>query len=295
VSVRPRAFKPASVFRRHQCKGRSQGVSYGETAERARSASPVTARHGLPAQQSFFKLLARCWTPELDLGVEIAGIRFQRNGSLTAATAVRRLQRNGLRIFLTSERSADATTSLASRLGVERHCGEMRLDDKIRLLRELSRNRVATVFVGDCVAGARAAQEAHLAISFGGGYSGGREPWDVALLGPSIELLPTLFVLSRDHTTRIERARHTVMAPNLLCVAGAFSFGLTGLPAVFISNFGTSIVYNNVTRSLRAVDDPVTQWRDTCWFEDAATASDWPNSRLGEGYDMEIHHDQPAA
>jgi hypothetical protein len=138
-------------------------------------------------------------------------------------------------------------------------------------------------------------QEAHLAISLGGGYSGGREPWDVALLGQSIELLPTLFVLSRDHTTRIERARHTVMAPNLLCVAGAFSFGLTGLAAVFISNFGTSVVYNNVTRSLRAVDDPVTQWRDTCWFEDAATASDWPNSRLGEGYDMEIHHDQPAA
>lgn len=139
-------------------------------------------------------------------GVEIAGIRFRRNGSLMAATAVRRLQRDGLRIFLTSERPADATAGLASRLGVERHCGEMPLDDKIRLLRDLSRNGVAAVFVGDCVAGARAALEAHLAISLGGGCSGGREPWDVALLGPSIELLPTLFALSRDHTTRIARA-----------------------------------------------------------------------------------------
>jgi hypothetical protein len=85
------------------------------------------------------------------------------------------------------------------------------------------------------------------------------------------------------------------MAPNLLCVAGAFSFGLTGLAAVFISNFGTSIVYNNVTRSLRAVHEPVTQWRDTCWFDDYATPSDWADSRLGAGYEMEMHHDLPTA
>jgi cation transport ATPase len=162
-------------------------------------------------------------------------------------------------------------------------------------LRDLGRNGVPTVFVGDCAAGAPAAQEAQLAIALGGGFSPEPQPWDIALLRPSIELLPTLFALSRDHTTRIERARHTVMAPNLLCVAGAFSFGLTGLAAVFISNFGTSIVYNNVMRSLRTVRDPVTEWRDTYWCEDAATASDWPNSRLGEGYEMEMHHDQPAA
>jgi len=47
----------------------------------------------------------------------------------------------------------------------------MHLEDKIRLLRDLGQNRVAAVFVGDCVAGARAAQEAQLAIALGGGYS----------------------------------------------------------------------------------------------------------------------------
>jgi Cu2+-exporting ATPase len=233
-------------------------------------------------------------TVEFD-GVEVADIRFRRSGSLTAATAVRQLQGDGLHVFLASERPADATAGLASRLGVERHCGEMHLDDKIRLLRDLGQNGVAVVFVGDCVTGARAAQEAPLAIALGGGYFPVREPWEVALLGPSIELLPTLFALSRDHTRRVERARHMVMAPNLLCVAGAFSFGLTGLAAVFISNFGTSIVYNNVMRSLRAVHDPVTEWRDACRFEDAATASDWPSSRIGKGYEMEMHHDQPVA
>jgi hypothetical protein len=42
------------------------------------------------------------------------------------------------------------------------------------------------------------------------------------------------------------------MAPNLLCVVGAFAFGWTGLAAVFVSNFGTSMVYGRAMRSLRA-------------------------------------------
>jgi hypothetical protein len=50
------------------------------------------------------------------------------------------------------------------------------------------------------------------------------------------------------------------MTPNLLCVAGAFSFGLTGLAAVLISNFGTSMAYNNAMRSLCTPREPVAEW-----------------------------------
>ena len=216
-------------------------------------------------------------------GVEVAGICFRRTEHLTLASAVRRLQADGLRVFLMSERAADATACLASRLGVDRYCGDMCLDDKIRLLLDLRQTGVAAVFVGDCVAGARAAREAHLAIALGGGDALGREPWDVALLEPSIGPLPILFALARDHTRRIESARHTVMAPNLLCVAGAFSFGLTGLAAVFISNFGTSIVYNNTMRSLHATHDRVTEWRDLRLSREAAAST----SRRGGGFEME--------
>jgi cation transport ATPase len=196
---------------------------------------------------------------ELD-GVEVADIRFRRNGRLKAAATVRSLQSEGLRVFLTSEGTEDATAHLASRLGVDRHCGGMRLDDKIRLLRALREIGVAAVFVGDCVAGAAAAREAHLAVALAGGDALGNGPSDVVLLGPSIVPLPVLYALARDHRRRIERARHTVMGPNLLCVAGVFSLGLSGLAAVFISNFGTSMVYNNAMRSLRTIRDPVAEW-----------------------------------
>jgi Cu2+-exporting ATPase len=233
-------------------------------------------------------------TVEFD-GVEVAGIRFQRNDRPTAAKAVRRLQRAGLRVCLISERPADAAACLGSRLGVDRHCGDMHLDDKIRLLLDLRREGVAAVFVGDCVTGAQAACEAHLAIAVSGGDALGSEPWDVALLGSSIERLPILFALAHDHTRRIARGRYAVMAPNLLCVAGAFSLGLTGLAAVFISNFGTSIAYNNAMRSLRTTHDPVTEWRDADWYGGAATEPAWPKPSFGDWFKTETHHDQPAA
>jgi Cu2+-exporting ATPase len=214
-------------------------------------------------------------------GIEVAEIRFRRNEHPTAAETVRRLQTAGLRVFLASERRADATTSLAAQLGVDRYCGDLNLDDKIRLLIDLRRDGVGVVFVGDCVTGARAARKAHLAITLAGALEFEREGWDVALLGPSIEPLPALFALAHDHTRRIERARHAVIAPNLLCVAGAFSFGLSGLAAVFISNFGTSIAYNNAVRSLRTAHDPAAEWRDAGCFAGATSVQARPQPPFG--------------
>ena len=84
-------------------------------------------------------------TVELD-GIEVAGIRFRRSGRLMAAAAVRRLQRCGLRVFLASQRSTDATADFASRLSVDGHRGGMRVDDKVELLRSLRQNGVAAAF-----------------------------------------------------------------------------------------------------------------------------------------------------
>ena len=101
-------------------------------------------------------------------GVEAASVRFRRNGRLGAAAAVRRLQRGGLRVFLASERAADAVGLLARQLGVDRHRGGMSLDSKIQVLRDLRRQQAAAAYVGDCLAEGPAAREAHLSISLGG-------------------------------------------------------------------------------------------------------------------------------
>lgn len=220
-------------------------------------------------------------------GVEAAGVRFRRNGRLEAATAVRRLQRGGLRVFLASEGPVDAVALLARQLGVDGHRGGMSLDSKIRVLRDLRQQQIAAAYVGDCAAEAPAAQEAHLSIDVGGADAAvevglGLEPSDIVLLGSSIVPLPTLIALARDSTKRMEHARYAVVAPNLLCVAGAFAFGLTGMAAVIISNFGTSMVYDRAKRSLRLVANAGSVRSDAAWDADDDTARAEPTAPPSE-------------
>jgi cation transport ATPase len=183
-------------------------------------------------------------------GVEAAGVRFRPSGILEAAEAIRRLQQDGLGVLLASEQPADAAALLAGRLGVDRHCGEMRRDDKIRLLCELRQQRIAAAYIGDAPLEASVALEARLSIALAGADGPGLEPADIVLLASSLAPLPALFALARDSARRMRRARQTALAPNLFSVAGAFVFDFTAMAAVLISNLGTSAVYNQTRRSL---------------------------------------------
>jgi cation transport ATPase len=186
---------------------------------------------------------------ELD-GVEAVGVRFRRNGIPEAAEIIQRLQRSGLRVLLASERGDNAAELFAKRLGVDRHCGEMRRDRKTRLLRELRQQRVAAAYIGDAPLEASAAGEARLSIALTGTNGAGLSPADIVLLASSLAPLPALFALARDSARRMERVRQMALAPNLFSVAGAFAFDFTALAAVVISNLATSAVYNRTKGAL---------------------------------------------
>jgi cation transport ATPase len=197
-------------------------------------------------------------------GTAIAGVRFVRNGRPEAAEVVRRLQRSGMRLFLASEQA------VAKRLGIDRYCGNMSAGDKIRLLRDLRRQSVAAAYTGDCLANAPVAREAYLSIGLAAADAAADAGWeqgssDIALLAPSIAPLPALFALARESGGRRSRVRYAVMAPNLLCVAGAFAFGFTPMAAVFLSNFGTSLAYNSAKRALSTT---APTRLDEAWYAD---------------------------
>jgi Cu2+-exporting ATPase len=189
-------------------------------------------------------------------GVEAAGARFRRNGILEAAATIQRLQRDGLRVFLASERPGNAAARFAAQLGVDRHCGDMRRDDKIRLLCELRQQRIAAIYIGDAPLEASVAREAKLSMALTGADRLGLGPADIVLLGSSLAPLPALFALARDSARRMGRARQMALAPNLFSVAGAFAFDFTAMAAVVISNLGTSAVHNQARRSLRGGERP---------------------------------------
>jgi cation transport ATPase len=192
-------------------------------------------------------------------GAEVAGVRFVRNGRLEAAAVVRRLRRDGLQIFLASKH---AGAGLAAGLGADRCSENMSADDKARLLRDLQGQPVVTAYVGDCVENALAADEAHLSIDLAGADGPEIRASDIVLLTPSISALPALRALAGDGARRMGQVRHAVLLPNLLCVAGAFALGFTPMAAVFLSNFGTSVVYGTAKRALR--ETPVSR-PDIAW------------------------------
>ena len=235
----------------HEMNGGGIAIGFGDRLLRLRG-RPVVAGAVPPPL-----------TAQVD-GMAVAGVRFARNGHPKAAEVVRRLQQGGLGVFLASERV------WAKQLGIDRYCGNMSTGDKIQFLRSLRRQSVAAAYIGDCLANAAVAREAHLSIDFATTDIAADSGWDqgtsdIAMLAPSITPLPALYALARDSLRRRKRARYAVVIPNLLCVAGALTFGLTPTAVVLISNFGTSMAYDGAKRSLR---------KAAIRFDDAGHAGD---------------------
>ncbi len=196
---------------------------------------------------------------ELD-GVEIARLRFQRTAALTAASSVRRLQSAGLRVLLTSERDESVVAPLARQLGVDQFVGNTDADSRQRLLRGLNERGVSAVHV-HAGPGLQDSDDAHLSIALAGvdeirWHDAGTNA-DIVLFGQSITSLPALVRLARDSMARLASYRRWAIVPNVASAAGAFAFGLPSLAVVFISNLGTSMVYNRARRALRlaSLDD----------------------------------------
>jgi cation transport ATPase len=209
---------------------------------------------------------------ELD-GVEVARLRFQRTVGLAAASTVRQLQRAGLRVLLISERETPAVATLARRLGVDRFVGDTDADSRHRLLQELSERGVQAVHVH---VGPRLRDpgDAHLSVALTGEDETVWRDADMVLLGQSIASLPIMGRLARDSKSRISSLQRWAIVPNLASVAGAFTLGFPGMAAVFISNFGASVIYNRARRALRQASHDDTSPPEAAWcMEDELPAN----------------------
>jgi hypothetical protein len=79
-------------------------------------------------------------------------------------------------------------------------------------------------------------------------------PAAASLLHPHVNRFADLWEIARNHEGRVLDAQKLVMIPNILCVAGAFLFGFTGLTAVMITNLGTFGLFNRSAGTLRELE-----------------------------------------
>ncbi len=198
------------------------------------------------------------------LAVEIDGtvvglVEFSPTSRLEAASAVDRVRRDSHVPFaLVSSRESTEVSGLAKSLGVEMFRGDFTSDDTAEFLAACRAKGLKTAFVGDCRLHPRAARLAHVAVSLAhdSDFNLELDPAAFLIQQPRLAPLVDLSRISRDHASRVIQAQKLILVPNLLCVAGAFLFGFTGMTAVMLSNLGTLGLYRIASDSLRGLDSP---------------------------------------
>jgi cation transport ATPase len=204
-------------------------------------------------------------------GIEVAEMRFERNGHLPAAVTVRQLRYAGLRVFLASGRPPDDAARVARQIGADASAGLLDEPAKCSLLRALHQDSVAVVHVRD---GAALPHTRDNYVSIGlASPEGIRNDADIVLLGRSIAPLPALVALSRDSMADSREDRWTVVAPNLAGLASVFTFNITGLTVVLISNLATYIAHGRARQALVEVKADPSIDAELPWFAPDANHS----------------------
>src|SRR5262249_8100742 len=157
-----------------------------------------------------------------------------------AAAALRRIRDLApVPIALVSNRSKTDVAALASLLGVDLYQAGFAPEDTARFLRDCRERGIRTAFLDHRRRQAMAAAEAHVATALGGDADADPDSAAAWLLQPRLDRFADLWEIARTHESRVLDAQKLVLVPNVLCVAGAFLFGFTGLTAVMITNLGT--------------------------------------------------------
>jgi cation transport ATPase len=191
----------------------------------------------------------------------VAGlIHFRRSARPEAASTLKRLRsKRSIQVGIISEQSDRDLARLAVLLGVDFHIGNLAPSDRIHLLKNCRERGFKVAYVGDCRHDPRIAAEAQIAISLGddGSDSLDGDSATIHLLQPRFLKLGELWDIAHIHQRRLKKAYGYTLIPNLLCVAGALTWGFTSLASVALTNLGTYGLYRRTETSIRSLEHQI--------------------------------------
>jgi Cu2+-exporting ATPase len=191
---------------------------------------------------------------EID-GTTVALIHFEQSTRFLVADALRDIRdRAGVPAVLVSGRSESDVAALASRLGLSHFVGSCSPEEESRFLRACGQRGLRTALITHASNPDTAAAVAEVTIALT--EDGNSQPRWASVIVPHRrwDALAELWGIAAAHEGRVRDAQTFVFVPNVLCVAGAFLFGFTGLAAVIITNVGTFSLYSKAVGSLRALE-----------------------------------------
>jgi cation transport ATPase len=191
---------------------------------------------------------------EID-GTAAGVIGFARSARPEAAAALARIREAARApIALVSNRAEPDVAALASLLGVDMYRSGFSAGEQARFLRACRDGGLRTALIGNGHRQGASAGIVHVAIALASDTGDCPEPAAFLLLQPRLRGIAELWEIARAHEGNVHDAQKLVLAPNVLCVAGAFLFGFSGLTSVMITNLGTFGLYNRTLGSLRELN-----------------------------------------
>jgi Cu2+-exporting ATPase len=154
----------------------------------------------------------------------------------------------------------EPTRRLAERLGMDRYFAEVLPQDKARYVEQLQAEGKTVCFVGDGINDSIALKKANVSISLRGASSIATDTAQVVFMEESLAKICTLFDLSNNLETNVQRSWYLILLPNSFCIAGVFLFGFNIWHSVFFNNVSALLSLANGMVPLRNVKSAHNKW-----------------------------------
>jgi heavy metal translocating P-type ATPase len=145
------------------------------------------------------------------------------------------------------------TRRLAEKLGMDRYFAEVLPQDKAKYVELLQSEGRTVCFIGDGINDSIALKKANVSISLRGASSIATDTAQVVFMEESLAKLTQLYDISQDLQRNINRSWALILAPNILCIGGAFFAGFGVMHSMLFNQVGAIFAVGNGLLPLREV------------------------------------------
>ncbi len=192
----------------------------------------------------------------------MVGVDDQLGGALELQAAVRPevrsiiegLRKRGIKHIAIISGDHDAPTrKLAESLGMDRYFAQVLPADKAEYVERLQKEGKKVCFVGDGINDSIALKKANVSISLRGATSIATDTAHIVFMEEGLSKLCDLRDIARDLDRNVKRSWQLILAPNGLCIAGAFTMGFGVMMSVLTNNVAALAALANGMLPLRRI------------------------------------------
>ena len=147
------------------------------------------------------------------------------------------------------------TKKLAESLGMDEYFAGVLPGDKADYVERLQKQGKKVCFVGDGINDSIALKKANVSISLRGASSIATDTAQIVFMEESLHRLCELRDIARDLDKNVKNSWYLILAPNALCIVGAFTMGFGIMASVFTNNVAAMAALANGMMPLKRIAD----------------------------------------